>query len=799
MMRTWRRKSVRTAFLTSLAGVALSANPVGAANLTLVADGKPNAVIIVEADAPKAQSAAEALQTYIERMSGASLPLVAEGDVLPADAPPVRVHVGHSSAARGQKVPAGFDTSVREDTFEEEGYVLRTLDANTLLVAGNNDGPYKGTIFAAYALLERLGCRFYFPGDWGEIVPKLTTVVVPELDVLSRPDFAVRGIWLGGGRPGITPQGARDYGAWLNKVGFGSSMYPGASDGSLGALVPVGQYAEEHPEYYAIDQQGRRQIPPLRKPSGVMLCFSHPDVPKVAIETLKMRFADPKNAASLGAGFSPPDGMPFCYCPDCEKAAQNFLYPSYFPKRMMSEEYCGFAAKIAAAFPDKFISLSAYVLREVPPQGVALPPNIAVQIWPIGSCVLHAGDDPACWRRRETMSIIRGWRKLTPHVMIQHYTPGLLSIWGAGHQAHLPERDVTVFAAEAPLLLALGIKGSNSQGASAFMSTWLSYYVRAKLLWDATTDVNALKTEFYDTFFGPAAGPHVRAWWDACEDALGQATVHVHEDWLVNHVYSVPFTSKIHAHVQAALAADVTPEQRARLDAFALIADHLEAYAAMNEAESRLDYPQALAAAERMFENLEKLRAIYSLFVYPPSLKSRIAVNRLKGPAAKTDGTTGTLIAPLPLDMKFARDRFNEGVLAEWQAPDFDDARWEMKNTFYTWDQQDAPESPAGHDYDGHGWYRADLDVAKKWVGKPVRLHIVGAINEAWVWINGQYAGHRKHLLWWSGSHAVDLDVTGLVRPGERNTVAIRVWNDAEPGGIYRRGFLYSPVETQDN
>ncbi len=55
----------------------------------------------------------------------------------------------------------------------------------------------------------------------------------------------------------------------------------------------------------------------------------------------------------------------------------------YFPRRMMSDEYAAFAARIGAAFPDKFISLSAYSLREVPPQGVSLPPNISVQIWPI--------------------------------------------------------------------------------------------------------------------------------------------------------------------------------------------------------------------------------------------------------------------------------------------------------------------------------------------------------------------------------------------------------------------------------
>jgi hypothetical protein len=83
--------------------------------------------------------------------------------------------------------------------------------------------------------------------------------------------------------------------------------------------------------------------------------------------------------------------------------------------------------------------------------------------------------------------------------------------------------------------------------------------------------------------------------------------------------------------------------------------------------------------------------------------------------------------------------------------------------------------------------------VDKGFVGKPVHLFLGGVINEAWVWVNGKYAGHRAHRLWWHGSREVELDVSDLIEPGKPNTVAIRVWNDAEIGGLYRRGFFWSP------
>jgi len=63
------------------------------------------------------------------------------------------------------------------------------------------------------------------------------------------------------------------------------------------------------------------------------------------------------------------------------------------------------------------------------------------------------------------------------------------------------------------------------------------------------------------------------------------------------------------------------------------------------------------------------------------------------------------------------------------------------------------------------------------------------------VWINGEYAGHKPHAIWWMQPHEFELDATKLLKPG-KNTIAIRVLNDAEIGGLFRRGFFYSPKAT---
>ena len=771
--------------------------------LMLVEEGIPNAVLVVEADSEKSERAAGEIRKYVEKMSGAVLPLKTEGEESDEELPSVQVHVGHTRRAAGQGVPAGFDPSVRKDSFENEGYVLRTLDDSTLLVAGNNDGPYRGTVFAAFSLLEELGCRFYLPGEWGEVVPEQATIEVPHLDVETRPDFPVRHIWLSGWVARSAEERDIYYDDWSYKIGFSERrIYPAAADGFLAYLIPPDEYFEEHPEYFAMGRDGERRRG--RTTRHTMLCLSNDEMYEEAVRNLELAFEgekDLRNVREDGFGISPPDGMPYCHCEECEEASQNFQYPHYgkIDQPTQSEEYFEFAARLAREFPDKWVGTMAYSLREMPPQGVDLPDNIVVTHAPITTDVLHAGDTEL-WRRSQFMEILGQYREQTPHVLIYDYNPGFLT------GLFVPERDVANMAINAPLYREMDIKGMRREGRKAFMQTWISYYVTAKLLWDADADVEAIKEDFYNTFFGPDAGPHVQAWWDACERVLGESTTQAHEDFLVTHLYDKDFTDEIHRHVEAALEADATEEQRERIEAFALIAENLEMFAAKHDAEKRMDYGEAAEAAERMVELKEELNEIYSFFISPCDRERRFFAEgravELRELEEMTDGTAGELAAELPRHMRFARDPFNEGVIERWYLPEHDDSGWDERDTYYLLEQQEEPLNEAGFHYDGYVWYRDSVDVPAEFEGRELTLRLGGTamggiINEGWVWVNGEYVGHNEHALWWRhGGHPAAFDVSEHIRAGEENHIAIRVLNDPdEMGGLYRRGFIYSPNE----
>jgi hypothetical protein len=183
----------------------LEAAPEGA-DLVLVEAGRPRAVIVVSGEAaeaiptldetkanPATQAdrvawAARDLQHYLEKMSGAELPIVPAGGEVPAG---TRILVGRSKLTAGYdaEIPSGL-TNLRE----EEGYAILT-DGDTLVLAGNDEGPYHGTEYAVSFFLHRLGVRWYMPGEFGEVIPERPTVAVGEIHEIGRPDFKMREWW----------------------------------------------------------------------------------------------------------------------------------------------------------------------------------------------------------------------------------------------------------------------------------------------------------------------------------------------------------------------------------------------------------------------------------------------------------------------------------------------------------------------------------------------------------------------------------------------------------------------------
>jgi len=137
-------------------------------------------------------------------------------------------------------------------------------------------------------------------------------------------------------------------------------------------------------------------------------------------------------------------------------------------------------------------------------------------------------------------------------------------------------------------------------------------------------------------------------------------------------------------------------------------------------------------------------------------------------------------VADLPKVWKFKTDPKQEGDKLGFAAADYKDADWRSIEINMWWEEQ-IKEA-----YDGWAWYRCTFQVPATLKGKEIAL-IFGAVDEsAWLYLNGKPAGeHDIGPLGWDQPFVITLDPK-LVKFGEPNVLAVKVFDSSNLGGIWR-------------
>ena len=122
----------------------------------IVLDGQSKATIVTAENPSKAESmAADELQKYIQKISGAQLKIRTD-----------KVNCQGNCILIGQtRFTSASGVVVTPTDPGREGFCLKT-NGRYLAVAGSDE---LGTLYATYALLEMLGVRWFMPGDIGEV------------------------------------------------------------------------------------------------------------------------------------------------------------------------------------------------------------------------------------------------------------------------------------------------------------------------------------------------------------------------------------------------------------------------------------------------------------------------------------------------------------------------------------------------------------------------------------------------------------------------------------------------------
>lgn len=449
--------------------------------------------------------ATEELQRYLEAITGWDWPVQAESEVAPSYA----LYVGPCQASLGW----ADQTKDPVRTLQTESLVMAP-DATGLHLLGGGD---RGTLYAVYEFLELQGCRWFEPGPDGECIPSLDKIEIPQDAIVYHPKFAVREL----GR-GVSARddaetlidwsvknrlnrnfGLRNNPAWIKRGG--QVQWQHICHNSPW-LVPNDPYFKTHPEYFSLFHGERL---PQGKEGGY-LCTTHPDVRRIVADYIINWFdTHPEGDA---VPICPPDGdVKWCECEKCQAlGGVNFMTGEEGHMTRRQVEFINAVADLVAEkYPDRYIVNLAYSRYVWPYEGMRTASNVINQVahgYAGNGSMVHSIYSP---RNKEARDIFTQWAEsggnglgIWDYFLLQvpDQSGSPMTPLGFGRVA----ADMFTFLAgfPNPYKVYFTQAGSELQEYNPFL-----YYLVARLAWDPSQQLEALRTDYTQTRFGPAAAP----------------------------------------------------------------------------------------------------------------------------------------------------------------------------------------------------------------------------------------------------------------------------------------------------
>lgn len=125
---------------------------------------------------------------------------------------------------------------------------------------------------------------------------------------------------------------------------------------------------------------------------------------------------------------------------------------------------------------------------------------------------------------------------------------------------------------------------------------------------------------------------------------------------------------------------------------------------------------------------------------------------------------------------------FEIGDNLEWSQPDFDDSKWDVIYVPARWEEQDYPG------YDGYAWYRRWVYIPKN-LKTEILFLTMGFIDDVdQVFVNGNMVGGKgnyppRYKTAYAEFRRYYLPKE-YIKFGEKNLIAVRVYDDEQAGGI---------------
>lgn len=493
-----RTRCVLLSLVALVATVSTARRAAAADELVLAEDGRSAYRIVVGAEAsPSTRHGAEELQRFLEEMTGARLPIVADAEPMAER----EIILGNSRRLESLSVKIDFKE------LGHEGYVIRTV-GQRLLIAG---GALRGNMYGVYGLLEdHLGCRWFAPGV--SRIPKHERLVIGPIDDKQIPVLEYRepftydcfdGDWCARNR--VNSSSGRLTEKHGGKVRFGGGFFVH----TFNRLVPPEKYFDEHPEYFSL-VRGKR----LKDRS--QLCCTNEDVIRISTEGILQAMRAQPDAFVFSV--SQNDWHHYCECEPCQALAKredSQIAPVLLLVNRVAEA-------VEKEFPEKAVETLAYQWTRRPPKTMRPRANVIVRLCSIECCFAHplaTCDSEANRRFREDT---QRWAKVSNRLWVWDYVTDFRHYLLPFPNQRVRDDNIRFFVANN----VKGIFEQDTYNTPHSEMAALGGYVTAKLLWNPEYDEQTAIDEFLEGYYGKAAGP-IRTYLDLLHDRVEKDNIHV--------------------------------------------------------------------------------------------------------------------------------------------------------------------------------------------------------------------------------------------------------------------------------
>jgi len=363
----------------------------------------------------------------------------------------------------------------------------------------------RGVAYGVYAFLEwQFQCRF-FAADCEKIPFREDAVLTPGT-LSSAPDFACREVYWRGATDGRFALKCRlnSACAGITPEMGGKTMFYNYSH-TFEELVPPEKWFDTHPEYFSLVDGKRRR-------DHSQLCLTNPDVLKLCVEGVRGWIREHPDYTIFSVAQN--DWYGNCECDACRALDQA----EGSSAGSMIAFVNAVADEIAVDYPQVMLHTFAYLYSRKPPRTLRPRKNVIVRLCDIECCFSHAIG--TCDQAIANIDVEQGaaryfatsahgfaedlaaWSRRCQNLYIWDYTTNFSNYLQPFPNLHVLQPNLRFFRR-------LGVKGVFEQGnyapgeTSAFAP--LKIYLLGKLLWNADADVEALKTEFVEEYYGVRA------------------------------------------------------------------------------------------------------------------------------------------------------------------------------------------------------------------------------------------------------------------------------------------------------